>query len=77
MRVWVYGFKTGADVWAVSSNGGSSSTNVMNMIFLIHHKDTTHMNADKEHSITILPPNLLISSAVGEDVKRSNRNVSD
>jgi len=49
------------DVGAVSSNGRSSFTNVMNMIFHIHHKDAharthTHTHTAFLHNPPCVPP---------------------
>lgn len=52
-------------MWAVSSNGGSSFTNVMNTIFFIHHK---------RHTQTHIPPQyILFLSVAGEDLRRGEK----
>lgn len=52
-------------MWAVSSNGGSSFTNVMNTIFFIHHK---------RHTQTHIPPqHILFLSVAGEDLRRGEK----
>lgn len=57
--IWL---QRGDDEWAVSSNGGSSFSNVMNMIFLIHHKGAhTHTNSiPPQPSIHTSCPELLL-----------------
>lgn len=57
------------DVWAVSSNGGSSFTNVMNTIFFIHCKRHIQTHIPPLYS----PPYILFLSVAGEDVRAGTK----
>lgn len=66
MSIWLQGE---GDVWAVSSNGGSSFTNVMNIIFFIHCKRHTQTHIPPLHS----SPYILFLSVAGEDVRAGKK----